>query len=209
MKRQITIYESAKNGKLTILDNVDCSTLGDLKKLLKAKDIDYTNKEFVEGVTNTKLLADDSRLPENIPFKGKVTNNLFINILNKDNKIKSGVNYHELSRSELLKVAKPYANGIQEKYNANYTRVKSSDIADFLTSLGETNALVGAEPKDSNPIVEAILFLAKQIGVEKRVKEILSVPASKDDKPKVPAKPKEKEPESFFSNDDIAGFIKK
>lgn len=214
MKRQITIYESAKNGKLTILDNVECSTLGDLKKLLKAKDIDYTNKEFVEGVTNTKLLADDSRLPENIPFKGKVTNNLFINILNKDNKIKSGVDYHELSRSDLLKAAKPYANNIQEKFNANYTRVKSSDIADFLASMGESNAPAKESenaPEATSTVEQALLFLAKKIGVEKEVVAILN-PAlkeapKKEAKPK--AAPKPKEPESFFSKDDISGFIRK
>ena len=107
MKRQITIYESARNGKITVFNDVECNTLSELKALLREKGIDYSDKEFVEGVTNTKLLSDDSRIPTNIPFKGDYTNDVFINILNKDTKIKSGVNYSELSRSDLLRVAKP------------------------------------------------------------------------------------------------------
>ena len=132
MKRQITIYESARNGKITVFNDVECNTLGELKALLREKGIDYSDKEFVEGVTNTKLLSDDSRIPTNIPFKGQTTNDVFINILNKDTKIKSGVNYAELSRSELLRVAKPYAKEIEHELSMNYTRAKSADIAAFL-----------------------------------------------------------------------------
>ena len=132
MKRQITIYESARNGKITIFNDVECNTLGELKALLREKGIDYSDKEFVEGVTNTKLLSDDSRIPTNIPFKGQTTNDVFINILNKDTKIKSGVNYAELSRSDLLRVAKPYAKEIEHKLSMNYTRAKSADIIEFL-----------------------------------------------------------------------------
>ena len=132
MKRQITIYESARNGKITVFNDVECNTLSELKALLSEKGIDYSDKEFVEGVTNTKLIADDSRIPTNIPFKGQITNDVFINILNKDTKIKSGISYSELSRGDLLRAAKPYAQEIADKFGANYTRVKSSDIAEFL-----------------------------------------------------------------------------
>ena len=132
MKRQITIYESARNGKITVFNDVECNTLGELKTLLREKGIDYSDKEFVEGVTNTKLLSDDSRIPTNIPFKGDYTNDVFINILNKDTKIKSGVNYAELSRGDLLRAAKPYAKIIEHELGMNYTRAKSADIVAFL-----------------------------------------------------------------------------
>ena len=45
MKRQITIYESAKNGKITVFNDVECNTLGELKTLLHEKGVDYNDKE--------------------------------------------------------------------------------------------------------------------------------------------------------------------
>lgn len=155
MKRQITIYESAKNGKITIFDDVEVSTLGELKSILREKGIDYNNKEFVEGVTNTKLLSDDSQIPTNIPFKGQTTNDVFINILNKDTKIRSGINYSELSRGDLLRAAKPYATEIEATLGVNYTRAKSADIANFLVNKEAKGASTKkAEAKKEEPVKE-------------------------------------------------------
>lgn len=157
MKRQITIYESAKNGKITVFDDVEVSTLGELKSLLREKGIDYNNKEFVEGVTNTKLLSDDSQIPTNIPFKGQTINDVFINILNKDTKIRSGIIYSELSRGDLLRAAKPYATEIEATLGVNYTRAKSADIAKFLTEKDNKNkpaTVKQAEPKKEEPVKE-------------------------------------------------------
>ena len=132
MKRQVTIYESALNGKITVLNDVEVSTLGELKELLRQKGINYSGMDFIEGVTNTKLLNDESRIPENIPFKGKVTNNVFINILKKESKISSGCDYKSMSRKDLLAIAKEYAQAIAEAFGKNFTQVKSIDLIHFL-----------------------------------------------------------------------------
>lgn len=202
MKRQVTIYESALNGKVTVLNDVDVTTLGDVKRLLDEKGINYQDMDFIEGVTNTKLLGDDSRLPENIPFKGKYTDNIFINILKKESKIKSG----GMTRSELLAAAKPYKDEIEERYKANYTRVKSADIEAFLQTkkAGQPIATQPAEapaekenPEGDSPegdkitrLEKAILYLAEDADLLYEVQEILN-----------PVPPKPKEAKSFFEED--------
>ena len=216
MKRQITIYESSRNGKITVFNDVECNTLGELKALLREKGIDYSDKEFVEGVTNTKLLSDDSRIPTNIPFKGNYTNDVFINILNKDTKIKSGVNYAELSRSELLRVAKPYAQEIAYKFNANYTRVKSSDIAEFLEKkdarLKPGNCVAKEEKKEEkcnrnvekklNMLKEALVWFANEMELGEEVEDMLE--GWDDGEVAI-----EKAQTSNFSMEDIQSFIRK
>lgn len=207
MKRQITIYESTKNGKLTVFNDVEASNLGELKAFLREKGIDINDKEFVEGITQTGLINDDSKLPENIPFKDTVTNNLFINILQKNNKIKSGMSkYASMSRSELLAAAKPYKAEIEQKFGANYTRVKSGDIVSFLEEKEGTPAVKAQETTETpaakvHPLVEAILVCADAAGCSEKVKALLDIAVKET--------PKLKEPESFFSSEDIAKFLKK
>lgn len=216
MKRQITIYESARNGKITVFNDVECNTLGELKALLREKGIDYGDKEFVEGVTNTKLLSDDSRIPTNIPFKGNYTNDVFINILNKDTKIKSGVNYAELSRADLLRVAKPYAKEIEHELGMNYTRAKSADIVAFLegedAKLKPGNCAAKEEKKEEkcncnvekklNMLKEALVWFATEMEYGEEVEEMLE--GWDDGEVNV-----EEAKTSNFSFEDIQSFIRK
>ena len=199
MKRQVTVYESAKNGKLTVLEDVECATLGELKQLLRAKDIDCNEKEFIEGVTNTKLLSDDSKLPENIPFKGKVTNNLFINILNKDNKIKSGIYFSEMTRKELLEASKPFAEEIEETFGDNYTRVKSSDLVDFLEEQYVCEEMEREEEEPESCVcdeckVKAVLYLIDALGIKDEIIKALNL---------------DQKSGSFFTEEDIQEFLNK
>lgn len=229
MKRQITIYESAKNGKITVFDDVECNTLGELKSLLREKGIDYSNKEFVEGVTNTKLLSDDSQIPTNIPFKGKTTNDVFINILNKDTKIRSGINYAELSRGDLLRAAKPYATEIEATLGVNYTRAKSADIANFLTNKEAKSASTKkaetkkeepakaapvSAPTDNSEIFRKLNLLKAAIeGLADAVDEIDTVEDVFMDWDKTESEdakaPEAKAPKSNFSADDIQSFVRR
>ena len=195
MKRQITIYESAQNGKITVFNDVECNTLGELKQLLDEKGINYSGMEFIEGVTNTKLLSDDSRIPTDIPFKGKTTNNVFFNILKKDSKISSGVDYHILSRKDLMAAAKPFSQKIRECFGKSYTQVSSDTLAEWMLLNAETPATPAeAYVKEEKPVAEAIVTMVKTLGLEKEVYEALG-------------KPFDKENDSMFSAEDIAGFV--
>lgn len=213
MKRQITIYESAQNGKLTVFNDVECNTLGELKNLLREKGINFSNMEFIEGVTNTKLVADDSRIPDHIPFKGKFTDNVFINILQKDAKIKSGVDYSELTRVELLHYAKPFAEELEDRYGENYTRIKSSVIVEFLEDMdyeddemdekeydNENEDMTLHESVASPHYAKCELTLENLAKAIKRIADVLEV--NVDDLVCV-------KEESFFSIEDMTGFLRK
>lgn len=197
MKRQITIYESAQNGKITVLNDVEVNTLGELKQLLDTKGISYNDMEFIEGVTNTKLLGNDSKLPENIPFKNKVTNNLFINILRKESKIKSGVDYSEMSRGEIMDAVRPYSEQVRERFGRNFTQVKTSELAQFLTEI-ESTPYTESDVKEREcpygicweELVEKLVDLIKALGLEKEVLNALGT-----------------QEEPFFSQEDIDSFL--
>lgn len=207
MKRQVTIYESALNGKITVLNDVEVSTLGELKELLRQKDINYSGMDFIEGVTNTKLLNDDSRIPENIPFKGKVTNNVFINILKKESKISSGLDYESMSRKELLAIAKEYAQDILDAFGKNFTQVKSIDLIHFLeeNEAEEDNDECNEEEENECsdyveiPLVEAVVTMINTLGIGDAVVEALT--QHKDDANKDDAN------KSEFTAEDIAKFV--
>lgn len=202
MKRQVTIYESALNGKITVLNDVEVSTLGELKELLRQKDINYSGMDFIEGVTNTKLLNDDSRIPENIPFKGKVTNNVFINILKKESKISSGLDYESMSRKELLAIAKEYAQAIAEAFGKNFTQVKSIDLIHFLeeNEAEEDNDECNEEEENECsdyveiPLVEAVVTMINTLDIGDAVVEALT-------------QHKEDTGKSEFTAEDIAKFV--
>lgn len=200
MKRQITIYESAQNGKITVFNDVECNTLGELKQILDEKGINYSGMEFIEGVTNTKLLSDDSRIPTDIPFKGKTTNNVFFNILKKDSKISSGVDYYALSRKDLMAAAKPFSQRIREDYGKSYTQVSTAALAEWMylnadekTPASPEETPVEAPAKEEKPVAEAIVTMVKTLGLEKEVYDALGKSLGKND--------------SVFSAEDIAGFI--
>lgn len=200
MKRQVTIYESALNGKITVLNDVEVSTLGELKELLRQKGINYSGMDFIEGVTNTKLLNDESRIPENIPFKGKVTNNVFINILKKESKISSGCDYESLSRKDLLAIAKEYAQAIAEAFGRNFTQVKSIDLIHFLEENGTEEEENECPDYVEVPLVEAVVTMINTLGIGDAVVEALT--QHEDD-----AKHKDNANKSEFTAEDIAKFV--
>ena len=174
---------------------------------LREKGIEYADKEFGEGVTNTKLLSDDSRIPTNIPFKGKETNDVFINILNKDTKIKSGIDFSELSRIDLVRAAKPHANEIEKIFHANFTRVKSEDLAKFLFGKEQEPETDKKQDccKKLERIKEAVIYLADTLEVLDEVLEILDEGDEGDDEGK--ATPENSG--SNFTAEDMEKFIRR
>lgn len=112
MVRNITVYEREAQRK-TVFENVDVNTLADVKTLLDNKGINYSNMDFLEGVSKVRLMVDDTVLPSNIPYKGNTTNDLVILMTMKNQKISSGVcseddNYETLKK--ILDKHYPYAS---------------------------------------------------------------------------------------------------
>jgi len=137
MQRQITVYEAAQNGKVTVLENVEATTLGELKDVLVAKGINITDMDFMEGVSNVVLRDDDSILPTNIPYKGDTTNDLFIYLSLKNKKIASGIDL--MSRKELLGYIRENDLGhlVMERFGRNCTQVSTAELQRFVDEYTE------------------------------------------------------------------------
>lgn len=163
MQRTITVYNSTTQTK-TVFENVDITTLGEFKTLLREKNINYSDMDFQEGVSQTHLLNDSSILPSNIPYKGQLTNDLVIFMTLKNNKVKSGADFSSMDRRSLLAFIKErgFAPEINEEFGQNYTRISSASLASWLTAkMDETLPQEVTKPAEnpSSGIVDAFSAL--------------------------------------------------
>jgi len=128
-QRKITVFTSKEQKKTVIMTSA--TTLAELKSDLRSNGINYTNMDFFEGVSKTKLMADDSQLPQDVPFKGATTNELVVMLSDTNKKIKSGAAsrndcFSEIKRLGLQDAVKSHFGG------RNYTQVSTLDLIGFL-----------------------------------------------------------------------------
>ena len=123
--RKITVVNTRDQKKTVIRSTA--TTLRELKRDLDANDITYTDMTFYEGVSHTELKTDDSVLPHDIPYKGRVTNDLVFMLTNTNKKIKSGMNYNRKHVYELIKKHN-LKDKIQENLGLPYTNCSTDAL---------------------------------------------------------------------------------
>ena len=120
--RTIWILDRATNTHVKII--TDATTFGELKQAAKAAGVRYEGKDWLERISQQSPLSDESILPTNLPWQGKVTNDLVFVLTDTNKKIKSG-----LGRNEILEKVRDL--GLQQelklKYGKPYTNI-SNDI---------------------------------------------------------------------------------
>lgn len=120
--RTIWILDRATNTHVKII--TDATTFGELKQAAKAAGVHYEGKDWLERISQQSPLSDESILPTNLPWQGKVTNDLVFVLTDTNKKIKSG-----LGRNEILEKVRDL--GLQQelklKYGKPYTNI-SNDI---------------------------------------------------------------------------------
>ena len=152
MTRTITVYNSSTQEK-KVFENVEVSTLAEVKSLLRENGISYDGMDFMEGVSQTKLLNDTSVLPHDIPYKGSTTNDLLIYMTLKDKKVRSGVDFKSMDRRTLLGYIKNHGwvEEVNKVFNANYTRVSSASLIDFCVKKEGSTGMPGAPAASAAP----------------------------------------------------------
>jgi hypothetical protein len=142
MERKITVYNIANSQKQVI--NSTATTLGELKREMSAAGISTADKDIFEGITRTEFKSDDSILPQNVNYKGTVTNDLVIMLAESNKKIKSGA-----SRSDLYSKIKEYnlQQVVKDAFGKNFTQCSSEDLQNVITLHEEKCAKVFEEPK--------------------------------------------------------------
>ena len=120
--RTIWILDRATNTHVKII--TDATTFGELKQAAKAAGVRYEGKDWLERISQQSPLSDESILPTNLPWQGKVTNDLVFLLTDTNKKTKSG-----LGRNEILEKVRDL--GLQQelklKYGKPYTNI-SNDI---------------------------------------------------------------------------------
>jgi len=132
--------KTQKRYKLT----TNATTLGELKQTLAANAIDYSGMSFTEGITKTTLTEDDFALPTNIPYKGKLTNNLVILLTNTRKNISSGMDRKEAYN---LVKSRNLQEEVKDKFGRNFTQVPTASLEEFLC--GCTSPSSSEEEKES------------------------------------------------------------
>lgn len=133
LKRKITvIFERTNSRKIYETSAV---TLGDFKEELVADGVDVDDMDFLEGVSGTELKADRSVLPTNIPYKGKVVNDLVIMMTKSNKKIESGAEI--TTREEAYKFIKEHGmeNVIKAEFGKPYTNLQTRTLCDICNGL--------------------------------------------------------------------------
>lgn len=145
--RNITIVSTKLQVKKVIKTSAE--TLRDLKNDLDKARIDYSGMVFYEGLTKTELKDNSSILPHDVPFKGKITNELVIMLTNTNKRIKSGAN---MSRADIYAEIKE--NGLQaecvKRFGKNFTMCKTAD----LIALVNEEAILKPDPSEEKPECE-------------------------------------------------------
>lgn len=144
--RKVTIINSKTQSQKVIQDS-KATTLGELKKEMRERGIDYTGMTFFEGHMRAELKDDAAPLPANIPYKGQVVNDLTFMLTAPEKKVRSGA----MSRAEAYaEIKKKGLQGVcVSKFGKNFTQCSTAD----LISLIEKNSTKAAPaPKAEKPV---------------------------------------------------------
>lgn len=153
--RKITIVSTKTQKKYVVESNA--TTLGELKSVLNANNIDYDNMTFYEGLSKTELSHDDSILPHDIERNGQTTNELVFMLSNMNKKIESGALsdvraavYHEIQDKNLQEAVKA-------QFGRNFTQVPTAALVEFV----ETTTICNKVEKENLTLEEAFVELCK------------------------------------------------
>ena len=137
--RKITIVATREQKKY-VIDSA-AATLGELKADLDNVGINYDDMTFMEGLTRTEILRDDSILPHDVERVNRetgetyVTNELVFMLTNTAKKISSGVVCAD--RKSCYSYIKEHGmqDAIQRTFGKNFTQVKTEDLILFIKNL--------------------------------------------------------------------------
>lgn len=147
--RKIIIVDSSSNQKVVV--ETDATNFGELKRAARAAGINYEGKDWLEGITKTSPMSDDSLLPTNVNYKGTVTNNLVYMLTNTNKRIRSGMDRKEIY-AEVKKLG--LEEDIKKKYGKNYTMVSNNDLMAAIN--GKKGKKAAAKtPAKKAPVVKA------------------------------------------------------
>lgn len=163
--RKVTIINN-KTQSQKVIQASSATTLGELKREMREAGIEYEGMTFFEGHLRAELKDDASILPTNIPYKGRVVNDLTFLLTAPEKKIKSGA----MSRAEAYNAIK--ARGLQDecvkRFGKNFTMCKTQDLIDLL---GEGSSKPAPVKEKKEVVVEEKATKEVEISKESSIPE--------------------------------------
>ena len=151
-RRNITVVH---NNETTVIAT-EAETLKELKIDLANANINIRDTDIFEGLSRTKLIDNDSQLPKDVMYRGKVTNDLVIMVTTKEQKIKSGI----ADRAALYGIIKKnkLEDMIKKHFGKNFTNVSTKELSDIIF---EHDCRQASEKIKEEPSVKEISDYAK------------------------------------------------
>ena len=147
-KRKVTVINSSNQSVKSFEIGESVKTLADLKAACTLNGVPYEGMTFNEGHAKIELSADASLLPTNIPYKGKIVNDLTFMLTKPNKKVSSG-----LDRAEAYKKIKEanLQDAVKEEFGRNFTQVPTADLFEFIDKYAAKAEKVFRTYKSSKP----------------------------------------------------------
>ena len=151
-KRKVVIINSGDQTTKSFFIEDNVNTLAELKAVCTTQGINYSGMTFNEGHAKIELSTDASLLPRNIPYKGKIVNDLTFMLTKPNKKISSGT----MTRAEVYAEVKKH--NLQQKvvdtFGKNFTQVSTADLIAILSKNSKKGTAEKKEPKAIEKVTE-------------------------------------------------------
>lgn len=159
--RVIKIINNKTQTQVTL--ESQAKTLGELKREMDQRHIDYSDMTFYCGEIRAELKDDSAPLPEKVNWKGEVKTSLTFLLTQPDKKVSSGA----ITRAELYQEIKDLGlqDEIKKKFGRNFTQCGTADLEAFVKSTIMAKPQAPVELTKVPAMASVLENIAKAIGI--------------------------------------------
>lgn len=143
MEPRKVIIINSKSQSQKVITNSTATTLGELKREMRERNISYEGTTFYCGQMRAELKDDAAPLPETVMYRGQEVRDLTFMLTTPDKKIKSGAMLRPEAYVKIKKLG--LQDECKKKFGKNFTLCTTSDL----------EALIDEHSKFPGPKVEA------------------------------------------------------
>lgn len=142
--RVIKIINNKTQTQATI--ESQAKTLGELKREMDQRQIDYSEMTFYCGEMRAELKDDSAPLPETVNWKGKVKTSLTFLLTQPEKKVASGT----MTRKEAYQAVKDLGlqDEIKRRFGKNFTQCQTAELEEIVVEATSHKKPVEETPKD-------------------------------------------------------------
>lgn len=142
--RVIKIINNKTQAQATI--ESQAKTLGELKREMDQRQLDYSGMTFYCGEMRAELKDDSAPLPETVNWKGEVKTSLTFLLTQPEKKVASGA----MTRKEAYQAVKDLGlqDEIKRRFGKNFTQCQTAELEEVVVDVTSHKKPVEEAPKD-------------------------------------------------------------